>query len=281
MRAPSLIGYSLVPSGDNAIASMPRLRSTPGAASPRYGFCGDIPNGGLDRRAEEHAVGVEVDDERPELVADPERPVRCALHRLDVEVAAGEQALGGVLVDDREADDVVRITERDEVVDDDLSAAAGGGLPVRRDVVQAQQEVGRVLDRPEAVVGHRPEGAVVVGRPRRRTRGRPGRDTEACGRWPGRTARRWGCRRRRGRRSARPARRAGCSSDRRRRGRSAPTIGGGVPAAAAPAARAVTAMPARATTEGVRFTVISTSSRRPARSRRPRRRGRPRRCRPC
>jgi len=43
-----------------------------------------------------------VDDERAELLPEPERPVRRLAHRLDVEVAAGQDPVGHALVDDRE-----------------------------------------------------------------------------------------------------------------------------------------------------------------------------------
>ena len=136
------------------------------------------PEGWLDRRLEEHAVGIEMDDEGAELLADPERAVRGTLNGLDVEITTGQQPLGRVLVDDRKADRVVRVAERDEVVDEDLPGAATGGLPVRSDVVEAQQEICRVLDRAETVVGHRPERTVVVGD----DPGEPGNDV-ALVRW--------------------------------------------------------------------------------------------------
>ena len=61
-----------------------------------------------ERGVEEPAPGVEVQDPRAELVADPEVAVAASLQGLGVDVAAGEEPVGGALVDDREADHVVR-----------------------------------------------------------------------------------------------------------------------------------------------------------------------------
>ena len=113
-----------------------------------------------DRRLEDLAVGVGVDDERPELLAEPERPVRCLAHRLDVEVAAGQDALVGGLVDDRERELAVGIAERDRPADHDVAAPAPPRPPARAHLVQAQDERARVGLVAEAVVGHRVEVAV-------------------------------------------------------------------------------------------------------------------------
>ena len=71
--------------------------------------------GQRDRRLEQAALGVEVEDPRAELVADPQVTVAIDLQRLGVDVAAGEPPLGRGLVDDREADQPIGIAELDEV----------------------------------------------------------------------------------------------------------------------------------------------------------------------
>jgi hypothetical protein len=129
------------------------------------------------KRGLEHApVGVGVDQERTELVPEPERPVRRPAKRLDVEVAAREQLAaadqridrhraGGVRVarhvrDDREVDLSIRVTERESRPQLDPAGAAGLGMEVWIDLVKAQQGVGRVRLGPEAVVLHQQEAAV-------------------------------------------------------------------------------------------------------------------------
>ena len=161
---PSTIGYSLRPSLDAAIASKPRLLRTRGVSpGRRNGFAGDLPAGNSTGGASTLPVGVDVQEERAELLTDPERcRPRLPHHRLDVEVAAGQQPLGCGLVDDGEGD--TPSGSRREM-NPPTSIAPGAAAAVshsRRDVVQAQQEIGRVGLGAEAVVGHRPERAVAV-----------------------------------------------------------------------------------------------------------------------
>jgi hypothetical protein len=101
-----------------------------------------------------------MEQERAELFAEPEVAVPVAAERLDVEVGAGQEALVRVLVDDRERHLAVRVAERDEPSDLHVAGAAAGRLQVEPDAVDAEQEVGRVLLRAVAVVGHRPQAAV-------------------------------------------------------------------------------------------------------------------------
>jgi hypothetical protein len=58
-----------------------------------------------------------VQQERTELLAEPERAVAGDPERLDVEVAAGEQAVAAALGLDRERDPAVRVAQRDPVED--------------------------------------------------------------------------------------------------------------------------------------------------------------------
>ena len=67
-----------------------------------------------DRRFEQAALGVEVEQPRAELVADPQVAVPTPLERFGVDVRAREHPLGGPLVDDREPDDPVGVAELDE-----------------------------------------------------------------------------------------------------------------------------------------------------------------------
>jgi hypothetical protein len=104
-----------------------------------------------------------VQQERAELVADPERAVRRPLDRLDVEVAAGQQPVLRRVVDDRERDPVVGVAQRDEALDLQAPAPADARAVVRCEPVDPQQEVGRVVLGAEAVVRLAPERPVVVG----------------------------------------------------------------------------------------------------------------------
>ena len=119
--APSSAAYRNLPFGEIAIASMPRLLGcVAGCPTGRCGLFGDCSPPGIgERRIEEAALGVEVEDPRTELVADPQVAVTAALHRLGVDVGTRQQPLRGPFVDDREADHAVRIAELDESTDVD------------------------------------------------------------------------------------------------------------------------------------------------------------------
>ena len=110
---------------------------------------------------EEPAPGVEVQDPRAELVADPEVAVAAALQGLGVDVPAGEQPGARALADDREADPVEGVAERDVVADVDRAGPSVGRLEVGTKVVGADQEVDGVGLAAEAVVGHREDLAAV------------------------------------------------------------------------------------------------------------------------
>ena len=108
--APSSAAYRNLPFGEIAIASMPRLLGcVAGCPTGRCGLFGDFSPPGIgERRIEEPALGVEVEDPRTELVADPQVAVVATLHRLGIDVGTRQQPLRGPLVDDREADHAVR-----------------------------------------------------------------------------------------------------------------------------------------------------------------------------
>ena len=114
------------------------------------------------RRLQQLAGRAHVEEERAELVTDPERPVGRTHQGLDVEVRAGQQPVGGGVVDDREVDLVVRVAQRDEALDLDPAGPAVAGLPLGLDDVDAKQEVGGVGLGAEAVVRLGVEAAVVA-----------------------------------------------------------------------------------------------------------------------
>ncbi len=80
-----------------AIASNPPLAWVRRVVSPGSGFCGDVPKGNGTGRRQDPSLPVDVQQERPELLPDPEAAVVGPLQGLDVEVAAGQQPLRGRL----------------------------------------------------------------------------------------------------------------------------------------------------------------------------------------
>jgi hypothetical protein len=114
-------------------------------------------------RVQHAPVGVGVQQEGTELVSEPERPVVCALHRLDVEVGAGQDSLRAEVIDDGERDLVARVVQLDVAQHRDRPRAALRRLEIRLDEVHAKLEVRRVLDRAVAVVRHDPVAAPAGG----------------------------------------------------------------------------------------------------------------------
>jgi len=104
-----------------------------------------------------------VHEEGPELLAEPQRPVRDLAERLDVEIAAGEQTVRGARGDDRESELAIRVAQGDLPDDLDGAGALLGRAEVRPDLIDAQEERARVLLGAEAVVGHRPVDAFAPG----------------------------------------------------------------------------------------------------------------------
>ncbi len=137
----------------------------------------------LDRRLEDPAVRRDVEEERAELLADPEGPVGGADERLRVEVEAGQDPRrrvaaarrrgGGERVEreagerrsplrvagDRPRDAPVGVVEDDRPVD----RGAGGVVPAGIDPVEDELEVGRVRPPGVAVVGERPPRPELAG----------------------------------------------------------------------------------------------------------------------
>jgi hypothetical protein len=72
---------------------------------------GVVKVGQGDRRLEENALIIDVEQEPAELVTDPQRPVGGPLERLDVEVGAREDALVAEVVADRERDTPVGVAQ--------------------------------------------------------------------------------------------------------------------------------------------------------------------------
>ena len=135
-----------------------------------------------DRGFQQLAGGVGVEQERSELLTDPERPVGSDLQRLGVEVEAGEDAgsrVGTARRRWRRGQDVDRQVgqRRTGLIAHDLPrhvmvgiAEHGGGsdlwcgsAEVRVDPVHGQLIVGRVLAGTEAVVGQGPPRVVASG----------------------------------------------------------------------------------------------------------------------
>ena len=133
-----------------------------------------------DRRFEHAAAGIGMQQERAELVAEPQRAVRCALHRLDVEVGTGQHPCFGKVVDDRERNPAVRIAQLDMAQHVDAAGTAARGFQVGAHRVDAQIEVGRVLQAAVTVVGHHREAAVGVAQHRRKALHRLAIDERWC-----------------------------------------------------------------------------------------------------
>ena len=68
------------------------------------GFCGALMPGVAIGGSSRMPLLIDVEQERAELLAEPERPVRRDLHRLGVEVEAGEQPRGRVAAARRRRD---------------------------------------------------------------------------------------------------------------------------------------------------------------------------------
>jgi hypothetical protein len=96
-----------------------------------------------------------VEQERAELVAEPEATLGVPAYRLDVEVGPGQEPIVGLLVRDLERDLSIRVAQLYKLPDRDLPASPVGGLEVRVDSVGAQLEVRGVAFLAEAVIGHR------------------------------------------------------------------------------------------------------------------------------
>src|SRR5262245_50101778 len=64
-----------------------------------------------DGRFEHAAHGVGVEQEWAELVSEPQAPVRGSLHRLDIEVGAGQRAIFGEMIGDRKGDAFIRVVQ--------------------------------------------------------------------------------------------------------------------------------------------------------------------------
>jgi hypothetical protein len=96
-----------------------------------------------------------MNQERPELVAEPQGAVMSLAQRLYVEIAAGQPAIvangridgdgaariGGLIGHDREVDLVVGVPEGDERLHRDRSAAAGRRPEIGSNAVHAQDIV--------------------------------------------------------------------------------------------------------------------------------------------
>jgi len=100
------------------------------------------------------AAAIGLEDVRAELVAEPQR-VADRLDRFDVEIGAGQIALGGVLVDEAKRHLAVGVAQEGGRDMPDLA-----GLPVGPEDMDHQHGVGRVGLRAEAVVGQGEERAV-------------------------------------------------------------------------------------------------------------------------
>src|SRR4030095_10286274 len=89
-----------------------------------YFFPGIIEVRKMKRRFQYFAACVGVKKKRSKLVAEPERAVSGALHRFDIEVGAGQDALVRKLLRDRERNSLIRIAQFEETEQRDRTGAA-------------------------------------------------------------------------------------------------------------------------------------------------------------
>jgi hypothetical protein len=100
-------------------------------------FAGIIEVGEMKRRFEYFAARVGVKEKRSKLVAEPKRAVGSALHRFDVEVRAGQDALVRKLLRDRERNPAIRIMQLEKTEHGDRTRATILRFEVRADVIDA------------------------------------------------------------------------------------------------------------------------------------------------
>src|SRR5262245_4313912 len=116
----------------------------------------------MKRRLQHFAARVGVKEKRPKLVTEPKGAISGPLHRFDVEVSAGQDALVRKLFRNRERNPHVRITQFEETEYADRTRAAVLCFEVWTDAIDAQMKISGILERAEAVVGHHVEGSVAV-----------------------------------------------------------------------------------------------------------------------
>ena len=131
-------------------------------------FSGIIKIGKRDRRFQNSANGVGVQQVGTELIAKLEGAVRCDLERLDVEIGASQDALGAKMIGDSERDFLVWVMQLNKRFDLNRTRTALRSFEVRSNPVNPQVEVRRIFHRAEAVVGYNHEAAVAVIRNRRK-----------------------------------------------------------------------------------------------------------------
>ncbi len=123
---------------------------------------GIIKIGERNGRLKHLASGIGVEQERTEFITEPQRSVRRALYRLNVEVRASQHAIRGKMVRDSERNLVIRIMQFDKALNLDLSTAIVAGLEFRTDGVHSEIEISRVLQATEPIIAHHQKGAVAV-----------------------------------------------------------------------------------------------------------------------
>ena len=108
----------------------------------------------MKRLFEYFAARVGVKKKRSKLVAEPKRAISGALHRFDVEVRAGQDALVCKLLRDRERNSFIRIMQLEETQHGYRTGAAVFRFEVRADVIDAQMKIGRIFEGSVAIMGH-------------------------------------------------------------------------------------------------------------------------------
>ena len=81
----------VLPSGEMATLRIPYFVIEVWRSPPRNGFCGDFTPGSAMGRLEHAALGIRVNQEWAELVAEPERAVVSFAERFDVKIATGQE----------------------------------------------------------------------------------------------------------------------------------------------------------------------------------------------
>ena len=132
-RGPSSVGYSVRPS--RARRPCPRSRRAVQVRRAHRcresaGLSGDLTSGSGIGASSTVPVASVCSEERPELLAEPQRPAVVLADGLDVEVAARQQPVGRGVVDELEGDLVVGVAQGDPLEDPHGPGPAVGRLEV-------------------------------------------------------------------------------------------------------------------------------------------------------
>ena len=110
-------------------------------------FSGIIKIGKRDRRFQNSANGVGVQQVGTELIAKPEGAV-CDLERLDVEIGASQDALGAKMIGDSERDFLVWVMQLNKCFDLNRARTTLRSFEVRSNPINPQVKVRRIFIAP-------------------------------------------------------------------------------------------------------------------------------------